>query len=100
MVRKIVWTSRAEAIFTKILQYYIERNGSKTFSRRILEEVKNILNLLKKYPYLGSTTEMQDIRVLVTRNYKLFYQIEGGKIIVILILDNRENPDNLKKLLG
>jgi len=56
MVRRIVWTSIAETIFTQILQFYIDRNGNKSYSRKILAEVKGILNVIKKQPFVGSTT--------------------------------------------
>jgi toxin YoeB len=99
MVKRIVWTRPAEIVFTKILQFYIDRNGNKQYSRKIVSEVKGILNILKKQPFLGSPTENKDIRVFITRNYKLFYKIESSKIIVILIWHNLENPDDIERFL-
>lgn len=99
MVRRIIWTSQAETIFTQILQFYIDRNGSKSYSRKILAEVKGILNVIKKQPFLGSTTEVRNVRVIVTRKYRLFYQVETSNIVVLLIRENQANPEDLSKLL-
>ncbi len=31
MVRRIIWTSKADSIFSNILEFYIERNKSKLY---------------------------------------------------------------------
>lgn len=96
MARRIVWTERANAIFVQILHFYNDRNRSKTYSNKLLREVNAILHLLKRQPFLGSKTDLPDIRVVVTKIYKIFYRIEPKEIVVILIWDNREDPDNPK----
>ena len=73
MVRKIVWTNRADKIFTHILEFYVERNGSKIYSRKLNSEVKEIINLLVKHPFLGIKTDFEEIRVLIHGHYKIFY---------------------------
>ena len=52
MVRKIVWTNRADEIFTYILEFYIERNSAKTHSRKLNKKVNEVINLLSKHPFL------------------------------------------------
>jgi len=64
MARRIVWISRADEIFTHILKFYVERNGSKTYSRKLNKEVKEIINLLIKHPFLGTKTDFENLRVL------------------------------------
>jgi hypothetical protein len=50
MVRRIIWTSRADEIFTHILEFYVERNGSKTYSIKLNQEVKKSLTCLQNIP--------------------------------------------------
>jgi plasmid stabilization system protein ParE len=57
MVRRVVWTSRAEAIFSEILKFYFKRNGTKEYSRKLNAEIKQLLNLVKKHPYIGKKTD-------------------------------------------
>ncbi len=95
MVRRITWTSGAERIFSEILTFYYIRNGNKTYSRKLNSEIKQLLILLKKHPYLGKETDFEDVRVLIVKDYKLFYRIVPEEIIVLMIWDCRQNPDNL-----
>jgi plasmid stabilization system protein ParE len=95
MVRKIVWTKRAEEIFFKILQFYVQKNKSNTYSRKLNSELKKILKLLLKNPFLGRKTKYENIRVIIKMNYKIFYKIEYDCIIILLIWDTRQNPSDL-----
>jgi plasmid stabilization system protein ParE len=99
MVRRIVWTSLADKIFTSILEFYIIRNGSKTYSRKLNNEIHTTIRLLKKSPFLGTHTDLENIRVLIYKNYKVFYQVEIEEIIVHLVWDTRQNPQRLEDFL-
>ena len=96
MVRKIIWTSRAESVFANILEFYYNRNKTKIYSRKLNFEIKQLLNLLKKHPYIGQKTNFENIRVLLKGYYKFFYKIEPDKIIILLVWDCRQNPEDLK----
>jgi toxin YoeB len=96
MVGKIIWTKRAEEIFFKILEFYAEHNKSNVYSRKLNSEIGKTLKLLLKHPFLGRKTEIENLRVLIKNNYKIFYKIETNAIIVLLIWDSRQNPDDLK----
>jgi plasmid stabilization system protein ParE len=95
MAKRIIWSESAERIFTQILEFYIERNGSKVYSRKLNDEVLTLLSILSKQPFLGIRTEIIDVRLFIKRNYKIFYQIEEEKIIILLIWDCRQNPQGL-----
>lgn len=96
MVRKIIWTKRADNIFSEILEFYFKRNGTKIYSRKLNSEIKQFLNLLKKHPFIGKKTDTKNIRVFIKGNYKIFYRIEPTEIVIIMVWDCRQNPDNLK----
>ena len=53
MAKRIVWTSKADQIYSEILKFYVQRNGSKTFGKKLNIEVKNLLLLLSRHPFLG-----------------------------------------------
>ena len=95
MVKRIVWTQRAIAIFQNILEYYFVRNGTKTYSSILNKEIKELISFLKKHPFLGRKTEIDHIRVLIKGEYKIFYRIDKQEIIILLIWDCRPNPDSL-----
>lgn len=96
MAKRIVWTSKADAVFTKILEFYSERNGSKTYSRKLNKEIHANIKLLSKYPLLGIKTNQSSIYVLIKGHYKIFYELKLDEIIIHLIWDTRQNPSSLK----
>ena len=98
MVRRVIWTSKADAIFTSILDFYIDRNNSKTFSRKLNKEVNEIIKLLLDHPFLGIKTDCKDIRVLIKGEYKIFYQIKPDELVILLVWDCRQNLDFLNKV--
>jgi toxin YoeB len=100
MVRRIVWTSLADKIFTSVLEFYIKRNGSKTYSRKLNNEIHTTISLLKKSPFLGAHTELENIRVLIYKSYKIFYQVDADEIIVHLVWDTRQDTQKLEDLLS
>ncbi len=95
MAKRIIWTSRADAIFTKILEFYIHRNQSKTYSRKLNEEIHQILNIVAEYPLLGIKTNVKGIRVVIKKQYKIFYEAKPDEIIVHLVWDSRQDPSKL-----
>ena len=96
MVRGIVWSKRAEKLFFDILEFYYVRNKSKTYSRKLNSEIKQLIKILAKHPFLGRKTEKNNIRVLIKGNYKIFYEIEPEEIVILLVWDTRQNPENFK----
>jgi len=92
MVRRIIWTSKADKVFTDILEFYIRRNGTKTYSRKINNEIDKLLNLLKNHPFLGKKTDTENIRVIIHRDFKIFYRIQLKEIIILMVWDCRQDP--------
>ena len=95
MVRRIIWSKRAEKVFVQILEFNNNRNKSRAYSRKLNYEIKRIIDILAKQPYLGRKTENKKIRIIIKGNYKIFYQIEPDEIVILLVWDTRQNPDDL-----
>jgi plasmid stabilization system protein ParE len=95
--RKIIWTSTAEDLFFDILQFYIQRNGNATFSKKLFTEDQKVARLLAKYPYLGKRSDISGVYVLVHINLMIFYKVASGNIVILFIRDcrQRENTVNL-----
>jgi plasmid stabilization system protein ParE len=95
MAKRIVWTEKADLIFTKSLEYFTDRNKSKEFSRKLNKDIRAYLEILAKQPFLGKKTNEEDIRVLIKGNYKIFYQIDADMLIIHLVWDCRQKPESL-----
>lgn len=94
--RKIVWSHRANIKLFKILDYYAERNGSSTYSKKLYKKFKTELSLLIKQPEIGINTDFEFVRGLIVEEYILFYEVTAEYIIVHTVWDCRQNPNDLK----
>ncbi len=59
MAKRIVWTSKADLVFTEILEFYCHRNQSKAYSRQLNKEIYELTQLLAKFPLLGRKTNLK-----------------------------------------
>ncbi len=96
MVRRIVWTKRANIVFIEILEYYFKRNGTKSYSKKLNSEIKQTLNHISKYPFLGKKTDIEKVRVFIRGNYQIYYKLKNDRIVVLLIWDSRQDPNKLR----
>jgi len=99
MAKRVIWSRNADQIFIKILEFYIERNGSKTYSRRLNDEILSLIAILSKQPFLGIKTDKKDIRILIKSHFKIFYQIDNEMLIIHLVWDCRQNQESLNTIL-
>lgn len=99
MVREIVWSPRAQELLKEILDYWEERNGSATYSRKLFKLFENALAILAKLPEIGRQTEQRNVRYKIFRDYFLYYTYDDMELKVIALSDMRRNPKYIKSLL-
>ncbi|MBX9853341.1 MAG: type II toxin-antitoxin system RelE/ParE family toxin [Cytophagaceae bacterium] len=91
--KEVIWSIRAKEEFYNILDFYIKRNGSPTYSLKLLSESEEITELLKTNHYLGRLTENRITRVIVKYEFLIFYEISKDYIEIVSFWDNRQDPD-------
>ena len=96
MARKVIWAPLAQQKRKEILLYWIERNKSKDFSRKLNKLFIQAANLLAKHPNIGQLTDYHQVRVKIVRDYLLFYEYTESTIFILTIWDSRQNPEKLK----
>ncbi|HCX23929.1 MAG: addiction module toxin RelE [Flammeovirgaceae bacterium] len=96
MARKVIWSPLAQQKRKEILLYWIERNKSKDFSRKLNKLFIQAANLLAKHPNIGQLTDYHQVRVKIVRDYLLFYEYTESTIFILTIWDSRQNPEKLK----
>lgn len=100
MVKKIVWSVKAQNDRKKILQYWVETNKSTTYSKRLNSLFNNATNLILKFPKIGKLTDYNDTRVKIVRDYLMVYKEYDTKIAIIAIWDSRQNPLKLERIIA
>ncbi len=96
VVRKIVWTNSSKIELYQILEYFIERNQSKTYSLKLYKKINTEIVKLITQPEIGKITNMINVRALLIECYFIFYEINEKDIVILSVWDTRQNPKKLK----
>lgn len=96
VVRKIVWTHSSKIELYQILEYFIERNQSKTYSLKLYKKINTEIVKLITQPEIGKITNMINVRALLIESYFIFYEINEKDIVILSVWDTRQNPKKLK----
>jgi len=97
--KQVIWSIRAQQDRIAILEYWIERNNSKTYSRKLFVLFIQATDLISDHPKIGKPTNYENVRFKIVRDYLLFYEEMEDRIEILLVWDSRQNPDRLEKLL-
>lgn len=94
--KKIVWSPRAKLELSEILEYFVKRNGSSTYSLKLLGEIEKLTLELGANAFLGRLTTDRKSRVIPLKEYLVFYQVNRQVIEILAFWDNRQNQNDLK----
>ena len=100
MAKEVIWSFRAQRDRIEILNYWKERNKSKTYSIKLNALFEQTINLISEFPEIGRIVNIRGIRVKTIRDYSIFYFKEENSIEILIIWDNRRDPDVLQKILA
>ncbi len=93
---KISWSVEAETDLTEILEFYIQRNKTASYSKKLYSKIKKDISAISKNPNLGIGTEFDTVRALITGNYQIIYEITEDNIVISMLWDCRRNPEDKK----
>ncbi len=99
MAKKIVWSEKAHRDRISILQFWIEHNKSKNFSKKLNILFREAVKLVAKFPKTGKKTDLENIRAKFVRDYLIFYEETQRTINVLSIADGRQNPETIERTL-
>ena len=97
--RNIVWTRTADLQLIGILDYWVKRNESSNYSKKLLRLVTERTLQISENPFIYKSTDFKDVRVASLRNFSIYYKITGTQILVTAFWDNRQDPKKLLKIL-
>ncbi|MEQ8364299.1 MAG: type II toxin-antitoxin system RelE/ParE family toxin [Cyclobacteriaceae bacterium] len=97
--KKVIWTETAARQRKSILEYWVQRNKSTTYSLKLLRLSNEKANLIADSPLLYKAAEFPNTHVASMGHFSLFYKISDDTIIITAFWDNRQDPKELLKLL-
>lgn len=96
MVRRIIWSKRAQADRKDIFSYWNNRNQSKNYSIWLRKQIRQTIITVAEHPYLGSPLKQYThIRRKLVKDYLIIYEIKATSIVILSIFDTRQHPDKL-----
>ncbi|HWZ35939.1 MAG TPA: type II toxin-antitoxin system RelE/ParE family toxin [Mucilaginibacter sp.] len=96
MVKEIRWSVKADRERLDILEYWVNRNKSVSYSIKLSKLFVEKTKQLSKYPELGIPTKHLLIRIKVVEAYLIYYEINPDHIKILTIWDSRRDPNKLK----
>ena len=94
--REIRWTLRALKDKMAIYEYWIHKNQSISYPKKLESLFNEVMNLTAIFPEAGMKTELDGIRIRTVKHYQLVYRITKSSIEVLTVWDSRRNPKKLK----
>jgi plasmid stabilization system protein ParE len=91
---KVDWSIEARLDLIDILDFYINRNKSNVYSIKLNAKLNKSIKLLSKNPFLGTPTDYDSVRALITSDYQIIYEIFDQLILIIMIWDCRRDPED------
>lgn len=88
MARRIILSKIAREERRQILEYWNERNQSKTYSKKLNKQFSEALKLIASYPEIGRKTDDKSARVKIVSNYLIIYEIRENNIYVLTFWDS------------
>ncbi len=92
--RKIIWTETAKLERKEILNYWINRTKSKTYSKKLNKLFSESVLLLSEHPKIGRTTSDEKTRINIIRDYLIFYEFKEKEVIIQSVCDSRRDEND------
>jgi plasmid stabilization system protein ParE len=96
---KVVWADLAIRSLHHTLFFWIEHTLSAKYSNQLLEKIDAAILRIQKFPNSGKLYKKGPIRKIIIDDLSIFYSVDIKNILILLIWDNRQNPNKLNVIL-
>ncbi len=97
--RNVVWTRTADIQFAGILEYWVNRNESNVYAKKLIRLVTERTRQLAENPFICKLSDFENMRVASLGNFSIYYKITNTQIIISAFWDNRQDPKKLLEVL-
>ncbi|MBW7871517.1 MAG: type II toxin-antitoxin system RelE/ParE family toxin [Flavobacteriia bacterium] len=95
--RKINWTEKANFERKEILEYWINRNKSKTYSIKLNKLFVETMKRVADFPEIGRKTDLDEtVSLKIVRDYLVFYEYDESQIKILAVWDGNRDESKLK----
>ncbi len=98
--RGVIWTKTSDLQYVGILEYWVKRNKSTTYSKKLIKLVSRRTEQIAENPFSYKITDFdKETRVASLGYFSIYYKITSLQIIITAFWDNRQDPKKLLKIL-
>ena len=99
MAKQVIWSLVAKKQLKEAFQILNLKDGSNQLGEVLYVQLQNMLHRISMNPFIGQTTEIENIRYIIPHpGYTLFYRHSLKKIEVVVLWDNRLKMGELKEV--
>jgi toxin YoeB len=91
MAKKIIWSNNAEQELLSALEFYNLRNGSNSYSLKLLDKVDDVVNTISETETVGRLTKNKVTRVFPIDIFLLFYEVTHDSITIVSFWNNKQD---------
>lgn len=84
--RNVVWTRTADIQFVEVLEYWVKRNKSTAYSKKLVTLVKERTSQIAEKPFIYKQINFKDIRAASMGNFSIYYKVLDKEIIISAFL--------------
>ncbi len=99
MAKRIIWSVKGKDDKKEILAYWLKRNRSFVYPRKLNKLLDDAIIQLAIYPYPRRNTDIVDVYVKIVRDYKIFFKEDNNSILIVAIWDTRQDLQSLRAIL-
>ncbi len=88
--------SKSKKELIEILEYWINRSKSNTYSVKLNLLIDEQVNLILKFPEIGRETDIPNVYIKSVKRYLIYYEVVNHSLHILTIRDDRRDPATLK----
>ena len=97
--RTVKWTKTANIQYVGILEYWLKRNQSNIYSKKLIKIVSERTKQIAEKPFLYKSADFKDTRIASLGNFSILYKVTDKEVIITAFWDNRQDPNKLLRIL-
>lgn len=96
-MRRVKWSEISKEEYADLLKYLNDDYGVDA-AIQFMDKTDEIIRQISQFPFSGQSTRKENVRkVLITKRTSLIYQVTDNMIQILLLWDNRQNPNNFEE---
>jgi len=99
MVKQIIWSRLSHLDRFQILHYWINRNKSDVYSKRLNQIFEDTAELISKHPKIGKETDVPNVRIKIVKDYFFTYRETETSIEILTIWESRQDPSKFDRII-